>query len=106
MLGALFIFGTGTSVGMKWAEGRQAVEEKHIQEATEAASTAAAKAISEQKQVFTTIQGKVVHETSTNTIYRDCVVPADGMQLVRQALNGGTVPPSDSKLPPKASPAQ
>lgn len=73
-------------------------ENQHIAEAVDAANTAAAQAISALKPVYTTIQGKVIRETSTNTVYTDCRIPAPGLQYVQQALNGGVAADS-GKLP-------
>jgi hypothetical protein len=90
----------GFKLGDDHRTAAQAREDKHITEAVEAANNAAAQAIATLKPVYTTIQGKVIHETSTNTVYTDCHQSANGMRLVQQALNGGI--PSDSGKLPKA----
>ena len=38
---------------------------------------------------------RVTHEVKTNTIYRDCVLPADGLRLLNDAISGRE-PASDS----------
>lgn len=88
----------GFKLGDDHRTAAQAREQKHITEAVEAANTAAAQAIATLKPVYTTIQGKVIHEISTNTIYASCVHSPDGLRLVQQALNGG-IPPDSGKLP-------
>lgn len=74
-------------------------EREHIAEAVDAANTAAAQAIATLKPKFTTIQNEVQREVITKTIYSDCRHSPDGLRLANQALNGGTVPDGDSKLP-------
>lgn len=101
LVGALALFGSGISIGIKWSDGRQAVENQHIAEAVDAANTASAQAIAGLKPKYTTIQNEVQREIRTNTVYSDCVIPASGLRLANQALNGGALPIGDSKLPPK-----
>ena len=102
LIGSFF---SGVSVGKKWEEGRQAIENNHIAEAVDAATNAAAEAISQIKPKYTTIQNEVQREIRTNTVFADCKLPADSMHLVNQALNAGAVTPESGKLPP-ADPAR
>ena len=44
LIGSFF---SGVSVGKKWEEGRQAIENNHIAEAVDAANTAASQAIAQ-----------------------------------------------------------
>ena len=88
----------GFKLGVDHEIASQRREDEHISQAVDAANNAAAQAISTLKPVYTTIQGKVIRETATNNVYRDCHITASGMQYVQQALGGG-VAPSDSKLP-------
>jgi len=91
----------GFKLGADHEVAAQAREDQHIATAVEAANVTSATAIAALKPVYTTIQGKVIHETSTNTVYADCHQSPDGLRLVNQALSGGTIAPSDSKLPTK-----
>lgn len=102
LVSALGIFGCGTAVGMKWSEGRDAVEQKLVAKSVEAANKVWATSVSTLKPKFTTIQNEVQHEIRTNTVYSDCKLSPDGLRLVQQALGGGSISPSDSKLPTKA----
>ena len=94
----------GFKLGADHEVAAQAREQNHIAEAVDAANNTAAQAIAAIKPVYTTIQGKVIHETSTNTVYADCHQSADGMRLVNQALNGGAIPADSGKLPKPDAP--
>tara|TARA_R110000868_G_scaffold99334_1_gene273434 strand:- start:3564 stop:3911 length:348 start_codon:yes stop_codon:yes gene_type:complete len=89
----------GFKLGDDHRTAAQAREQKHITEAVDAANNAAAQAIATLKPKYTTIQNKLEKQIEINTIYRDCKLDAVGLQLVNQALNGGAIAPSDSKLP-------
>lgn len=98
-------FGSGISVGMKWSEGRQAVENNHVAEAVDAALNVSATAISSLKIKNTTITNEVQHEVRTSTIYSDCKLTDRGLQLANQALDPGrTFSLGESKLPNKTDP--
>lgn len=88
----------GFKLGADHELASQAREEAHIAQAVEAATKASAQAIADLRPIYTTIQGKTIHETSTNTVYADCHQSAGGLLLVNQALNGGT-PVGSGKLP-------
>lgn len=95
---ALCLFGTGVATGVRWEEGKQAINEKHIQEAVDAANITSAKAIADLKPVYTTIRSKLEKQIETNTVYRDCRLDPIGMQLLNESLTGGKSI-GDSKLP-------
>lgn len=98
-------FGSGISVGMKWSEGRQAVENNHVAEAVDAATSVSAEAIAALKPKYTTITNEVQHEVRTNNIYSDCKLTDRGLQLANQALDPGrTFSLGESKLPNKTDP--
>ena len=102
LVGVALLAGTfagGISVGKKWEEGRNAIEQNHIAEAVDAANAAAAQAIAQIKPKYTTIQNEVQREIRTNTVFADCKLPADSLRLVNQALNGGAEAPGGGKLP-------
>jgi hypothetical protein len=94
----------GFKLGADHEVAAKAREEKHIAEAVEAANKASAEAIAKIKVVNKTIQNEVQREVQNNVVYRDCKLPADGLRLVQQALNGGAVPVGGGKLPQEAAP--
>ena len=102
---AASIFGSGVTIGMRWEEGKQVLENQHIAQAVEAANASAADAIAKIKVTNKTIQGEVRHETETHTIYTDCRLTPVGMQLATQALDGSK-PAGDLKLPSISAPAK
>lgn len=69
-------------------ENAQAREERAREETRKAAQEGAAEAIAALKPINTTIVQKVQRELQTNTIYRDCRLPADGMRLANEAITG------------------
>lgn len=104
LFGALAAGAGGFKLGADHQIAAQVREQDHIAEAVDAANNTAALAIAALKPTYTTIQGKVIHETSTNTVYADCHQSPDGLRLVNQALGGGTIAPDSGKLP-QADPA-
>ena len=101
-----FVLGVGIGgfkLGSDHEIASQAREQKHITEAVDAATNVAAQAIANIKPKYTTIQNEVQREIRTNTVFADCKLPANSLLLVNQALNGGTIPPVDSKLPKPVS---
>ena len=89
----------GFKLGADHEIASQAREQKHITEAVDAANATAAQAIATIKPKYTTIQNEVQREIRTNHIFSDCKLPPDSLRLVNQALNGGAVTTTDSKLP-------
>ena len=98
-------FAGGISVGKKWEEGRNAIEQNHIAEAVDAANAASAEAIAKIKVTNRTIQSEVRREVETNTVYVDCKLPANGLQLANQAL-AGTKPAGGGELPKANTPGK
>jgi hypothetical protein len=105
LLVAIGLFGGGVTVGAKWEAGRQAIENQHIAEAVDAANNAAARAIAQIKVTNKTITNEVRRELEKETIYRDCKLTPNGVQLANQALTG-TRPTGDSKLPKTDTPGK
>lgn len=56
-------------------------------------------AIAGIKVVNTTIYQKTRHEITSNPVYVDCRVPADGMQLINAARSGIDRPSATAALP-------
>lgn len=101
MAGYIVVGIGGFKLGVDHEAASQARDQKHITEAVDAANATAAQAIAAIKPKYTTIQNEVQREIRTNTVYADCKLPADGLRIVNQALNGGAVAPDSGKLPAK-----
>lgn len=106
LVAALAAGAGGFRLGVDHATAASARENTLAAAAVTAATEAAAQAVASQKQVYTTIQGKVIRETTTNTVYADCRVPPAGMQLLQQALSGGAVGTGNRQLPQTTTPAE
>lgn len=91
-LGAVLLaagaFGYGVKVGADGELATQARVEEVRKAAEESAEQGAAAAIANIKVTNTTIRGEVQREIQTNTVYRDCRLPADGVRLINEALTG------------------
>lgn len=97
VLGALY---GAYSHGISVAEGRQAAADLATTQTREAAQQGAAEAISKIKITNTTVRGEVQREIQTNTVYRDCRLPADGLRIANDAITGKrTQPAGGSQLP-------
>lgn len=96
--GSLFgSFQYGVSVGVDRETATQARIDKATAATLETAQQGAAAAIAKIKITNTTIKGEVQREVQTNTVYRDCRVPSDGMRIINDALSGKRS--GDSELP-------
>jgi hypothetical protein len=109
LIAGLLAGSTGAWQVQNWRHGaEQAIqdrEDKARQETRDAAQQGAASAIAALKPVNTTIVQKVQHETQTNTVYRDCKLPATGLQLANQALTGRSPEPAGGdQLPAVVTP--
>ena len=98
----------GFKLGADHEVAAQAREQEHIAEAVDAATNAAAEAISKIKVTNQRITQEVRHETSTETIYRDgrCNHTDKGLRLVNQALDPSTAFAVGSGKLPKADAAK
>lgn len=74
--------------GQDSEKAKQADIDKAIQQTRDAAQEAAAEAIAKIEIKQQTIVQKVQHEVQTKPVYRDCVVPADGVRLLNNAISG------------------
>lgn len=95
---ALCLFCGGVVTGVRWQDGKHALNQQHIAQAVDAANRASAEAIANLKPVYTTIQSKLEKQIETHTVYRDCRLDPIGLQLLDTALTGGK-PPGGGKLP-------
>lgn len=89
----------GFKLGADHEVASQARADEQLKKAEDKMADVAAKAISELRPKYTTIQGKLEKQIETNTVYRDCKLDPVGLQLVNQALTGGAEAPASSKLP-------
>ena len=88
VLAVVGAFGYGVKVGADGELATQARVEQVRKAAEESAQLGAAAAIAKIKVTNTTIRGEVQREIQTNTVYRDCRLPADGVRLINEALTG------------------
>lgn len=89
----------GQHVGEQGAEAQKARDERIGQLAYDAGQRGAADAIAKLKPRNVTIRQELAREIQTNTVYRDCRVPADGVRLANEALTGRAEPAGDGELP-------
>lgn len=100
--GMLKAFHMGQAVSdQKWQ-----AKELAAKQAQDASLLAAAQAIAKINVTQQTIVQKVQHEVETKTVYRDCVVPDDGVRLLNNAISGNEAKPSsaDGVQPSASSP--
>lgn len=89
----------GQHLGEQGAEAQKAREERIAKVAYDAGQDGAAAAIAKLKPRNVTIRQELAREIQTNTIYRDCRVPAGGVQLVNDAIGGRPEPAGVGQLP-------
>ncbi|MDM0024062.1 hypothetical protein [Variovorax saccharolyticus] len=102
-VGAAGWFSYGAGVDSELAG--QAREDRARRETLEAAQQGAATAIAALKPVNTTIVQKTQKEVRENTVYRDCRVPASGVQLANEAITGRPTEPAGGGVVPGANAA-
>lgn len=81
--------GVGFRLGIDHMKAKAMDEETVRARTIEAAQQGAAAAISKIEVKQQTIVQKVQHEVQTKTVYRDCVVPTDGVRMLNDAITGG-----------------
>ena len=96
ILALCVVAGAGGFVGnrLKQAEWDRSIIA--TKEAQDKALDAAAKAVAQINVTQQTIVQKVQHEVQTKTVYRDCIVPADGRGLLNAAISSRGESSSDS----------
>lgn len=100
MLISLAAFVGGLKVGIDHERAGQISTKDLVAEAVDAASSAAAEAISQIKVKNMTITNEVQHDVQTHTVYADCHLTPSGMQLANQALDPSRAYSlGDGKLP-------
>lgn len=85
-LGGMYWYAEG--VGQDRVTARVARDDEVAKQTREAAQQGAARAIAELKPVNKTIVQRAEKEIYENTVYRDCRVPAAGVQLANEAITG------------------
>jgi hypothetical protein len=106
LVAVLLSGGTGFKLGMDHQKATESDKAELVSEAADAASNAAAAAISALVPKYTTIKSEVQREIHTNTVYGDCKLTPIGLHLANQALDpNATFSLGDGKLP-KADPAK
>lgn len=90
------VFGIGCRYGLSAKQGEWDAAVKAESEAKDKALQAAAQAIAQIEVRQQTIVQKVQHEVQTKTVYRDCIVPADGRGLLNAAIESRDKPAGDS----------
>lgn len=84
----------GEAVGRAAQVAEQSAVNDAVKDTREAALQGAAEAISKIKITNTTVRGEVQREVQTNTIYRDCKLPADGLRIANDAIAGQRTQPA------------
>lgn len=103
IIGALIAAAGAFFYGMDVGEDRAIAKQKSTQELVDAvydkAQKGAADEIAKIKPKNVTIRQELEREIQTNTVYRDCRVPAGGVRLANEALTGRPEPAGGLKLP-------
>ncbi len=89
----------GQRIGKQGAEAQAARDDRIAQVAYESGQRGAAEAIAKLKPRNVTIRQELEREIRTNTVYRDCRVPPDGVRLVNDAITGRAQPAGAGQLP-------
>jgi len=96
VVGAFFY---GQEIGAQGEIAKQAGIDNAVRETREAAQQGAADAIAKLKPRNVTIRQELEREIQTNTVYRECRVPASGVRLANEALTGRPEPAGGGELP-------
>lgn len=90
----------GQHTGTTAERAKQADISEAMRRTEEAAQRGAAEVIAKIKPQNVTIRQELEREIQTNTVYRDCRVPADGVRIVNEAITGRPAQRTgDSQLP-------
>jgi hypothetical protein len=108
LIAGLLAGGTSAWQVQSWRHGAeqnaQAMADRAREETRQAAQQGAAEAIAALKPVNTTIVQKVQREIQTNTVYRDCRLPADGLRLANESITGRAEPTGAGVVPGAGAP--
>ena len=99
LLAVIAAFFYGQSVGEDGAIAKQKTTQELVDAVYDKAQKGAADEIAKIKPKNVTIRQELEREIQTNTVYRDCRVPARGVQLANEALTGRPEPVGGLKLP-------
>lgn len=103
-VGGAFFYGQG--VGKESEIAGQAQIKQAIADTREAGQQGAAAAIAANRPINRTIVQRAEKEIYENTVYRDCRVPASGVQLANEAITGRKSEPAGDRVLPGAEPAK
>ena len=112
---ALLVAWGGSLAGTGWycldlgedrAVARQARDEDVRKQTFDAAQKGAAAAIAANKPINRTIVQRAEKEIYENVVYRECRVPASGVQLANEAITGRKPEPAGGGKLPGAEPAK
>ena len=78
--------------------GEEREKEKEAKKARDEIVNATAEKLAAMAPTQAAITERVIREVKTNTVYRDCVLPDDGLRLVN-AARAGSAGKSDNSLP-------
>lgn len=78
----------GQHTGATAERAKQADVAQAIEATRKAAEQGAAEAIAQIKPRNVTIKQELQREIQTNTVYRDCRVPAVGVRIINEAITG------------------
>lgn len=92
LLACLICAGVGCRLGVRIKQGEWDASIVASRDAQDKALRAAAESIAKITVTQQTIVQKVQHEVQTQTVYRDCIVPADGRSLLNSAITGNPEP--------------
>ena len=98
LVGYIAAIAGGFTLGVDHEVASQRRADKHITQAVDAANNAAATAIAKIKVTNQIVNQKVIHETSSSVVYRECANTDRGVQLINAALTHSQ--PADSGIVP------
>ena len=107
LVAAILVAGAG---GFKLGADHEIASQKRmddqVRKVEQAVQNKNADLIASLRPKYTTIQNKLEKEIETHTIYRDCKLSPDGLQLANQALTGNTAASDSGKLSQADTPAK
>jgi len=103
-LGGAFFYGENVGEDRKTAQNAR--EDDVRRQTKEDAMQGAAAAIAANKPINRTIVQRAEKEIYENVVYRDCRVPASGVQLANEAITGRKPEPAGSGKLPGTEPAK
>jgi len=94
IVAAVVLLGAGYRMGVKIKQGEWDASTVADAKGREESMQTAAKAIAAMIPTQAKTTERVTHEVKTNTVYRDCVVPAAGLRLLNDSITGSITEPA------------